>query len=799
MRGMRWLLLVAIAAIVGGVSITYQTQKKDLAKEAPPKPPSLPRDVQNLSKNYSYERNEKGRPCPRYGVTATEYRMAQDASRVDMSNVSLKLYNSKCTTYNLVKTASAQFFPNDNRFFSEGEVEMTLDVPLNGAPKHQLVSIKTSGVTLDTTVGSASTEKPTKFTFLNGDGSATGATYNPQSRELELKSDVVLHRHPPDSKPMTVEAGHLLYKAATGEVFLSPWGRLTRDNLIVEGENPVIKLRNKEYLQNIHAVNGHGTEETVKPAADGKTQTRKLLFAANDLYVDFDDHGEVEKISGEQNARLDETTDSALTNVAANHVEMNFQVVTEAAKKKNDAPKKESILNRVAATGNGVVNSRPVAVPGKTLSESHVLKSDSLEMRMRPDGQEIESVATHAPGTLEFLPNAPDQRRRVLTGNNMLIAYGPKNQIESFKASDSKTETDPLEAEKKRGRSVSYTASREIQARFKPGGSTLSALDQSGAFAYDEGERHARADHATLDQEQNVMNLEKGARIWDSSGATNADHIRMDQRSGDFVADGNVTSSRMPEADPKRNSQMLSGDQPMQASAGHMESTNRNQTIRYRGNAQMWQGANRIMADSIDLDRDKDNKTKRGLTARGNVVTNFWETPKATPAPVPGSPVAAKPVAAAASTTPAAPVQTVVRAGNLVYTDENRLAVYTGGVTLVRPNLREKSKELRTYLAENGADSRLEKAFADGAVEIIQTASDHTRVGTAEHCEYLVSDDKVILRGGAPRYEDSANGKRLGYTTGGELTYFISDGALQNDAAPGQVTESRIIRNKKKK
>src|SRR6185437_9529613 len=215
MRGMRWLLLVAIAVIVGVVSTAYRTQKTTLAKVSPSKPKSLPDGIKTLSEKYSYERNEAGRPigpdgrpCPKYGITADENRMVSDSSRIYMTGVTLKLYNAKCLTYTLVKSAAANFFPNNDQFFAAGEVEITLDVPIVGAPKHQLVSIKTSAVTLDTTKGSAQTDKPAQFTFLNGDGTATGASYDPQSRELELKADVVLHRHPPGVKPMTVEAGH---------------------------------------------------------------------------------------------------------------------------------------------------------------------------------------------------------------------------------------------------------------------------------------------------------------------------------------------------------------------------------------------------------------------------------------------------------------------------------------------------------------------------------------------------------------------------------------------------------------
>ena len=44
-----------------------------------------------------------------------------------------------------------------------------------------------------------------------------------------------------------------------------------------------------------------------------------------------------------------------------------------------------------------------------------------------------------------------------------------------------------------------------------------------------------------MDAGQNLIVLDTGARIWDATGSTSGDHIRLDQRTGDFVADGNVS------------------------------------------------------------------------------------------------------------------------------------------------------------------------------------------------------------------------------------------------------------------
>ena len=164
-----------------------------------------------------------------------------------------------------------------------------------------------------------------------------------------------------------------------------------------------------------------------------------------------------------------------------------------------------------------------------------------------------------------------------------------------------------------------------------------------------------------------------------------------------------------------------------------------NRKVHYEGAVSMWQGANRIQADVVDLNRNPD---KRNLVADGHVITNLWEQPKD------DAKAAAKAAAAGKKPSKKAAVLTVVQAQHLNYTEENRLAVYTGGVVLKRPDMQVKSRELRAFLADADADSRLEKAFADGTVEIHQASAGRQRTGTGEHGEYYAGDQKVILRGG---------------------------------------------------
>ena len=766
MRGMRWLLLVAIAAILSGVVYQYRAQQKSLQHAAPPAPAPMSSDLRGDYQHWQYRDTDLKTGRVRSDLEAEGMQQVKDASRVDLKNVTMKIYGKDGTTYDLVKSAAASFNTAEKSLYSEGEVEITLNLPKEGAPARQPTVVKTSKLTCDSSSGRIDTDQPSSFIFEKGDGKATGATYDPASHELLMKSAVEVHWNPPgkNAKPIKIEATTLAYHELTSEIWLKPWGRMTRGGMIVEGNEVVVKIPDR-VIHNITAVQAHGVDEL---------PNRKLRFAADELSMDFDEDGLAQKINGNRNASLVSTTDAAETTVTADRVDLNL-----------DTASGESVLTQVAATGHGVVTSKPLPLPGRPLSETHVLRSETLEMKMRPGGREMESVVTRAPGTLEFLPNVPTQHHRTLEGKDFVIAYGPQNRLDNFRAVNVKTTTEPTADERRRARGVSTTTSQALEARFLPNTSRLGNMQQTGDFTYEEGDRKARATKATLDAEQNLILLDTAARVWDASGSTAGDRIRLDQRTGDFVAEGSVKSSRLPDKDQKKNSDMLSGDDPLQATAAKMDSRNRNRQIHYEGNVNLWQGANRIQADVVDIDRNLDPQ-KRTLVADGHVVTNMWEEPKAD---------------AKANSKKAAgpPVLTEVHAAHMVYTEAGRLTHYTGGVQLTRPGLQVKGKELRAFLGESGADSRLEKAFADGAVEIFSTGKDRTRNGVGEHAEYYTADQKVILRGPLVRMTEKIfTNPQPNITEGQEATYYANDDRLLVSGEPAKPGNSRIVRKKGK-
>jgi lipopolysaccharide export system protein LptA len=369
-----------------------------------------------------------------------------------------------------------------------------------------------------------------------------------------------------------------------------------------------------------------------------------------------------------------------------------------------------------------------------------------------------------------------------MQGDRIWVAYGKENRIQSVRSINATTLTERPAKAPKTAATVTRTQSKDILATFDPNTSEMVRLEQTTNFQYEEGDRHARGDKATLDQSKDLMTLDGSARMLDPTGSVNADRIVMNQKSGDYTAEGHVSSTRQPDR-KGASSAMLSNEEVMQAVADRMISTGGNKHIRYEGNARAWQGANRVDADRIEIDRDR-----RVMEAHGKVVSQFADKSQDKNPDKPEKNQAK----GAKSKGPTAPIFTVVRAADLVYTEETRVAVYQGGVVLTRPSLTVNSRELQAFLKPADSDSSLDKAFADGAVKIVSTETTikptRIRTGTSEHAEYYADEQKVLLQKGEPLLVDNVRGN----ANGGQITWWANNDRLVVDGEPNKPAEGTI-------
>ena len=147
----------------------------------------------------------------------------------------------------------------------------------------------------------------------------------------------------------------------------------------------------------------------------------------------FTRKSEMEKLTGEQNARLVSTSATAVTTITSDRVDLEFA-----------ADAKESTLRKALARGMRWWSRGRLLRKGLPTPDTRILRSETIELQMRPGGEEIDNVTTHAPGKLEFLPNQPKGRRRTMDGDRMWITYGRNNQIETFRSVSVATRTEAI-------------------------------------------------------------------------------------------------------------------------------------------------------------------------------------------------------------------------------------------------------------------------------------------------------------------------------------------------------------------
>ncbi len=763
MRRAAPLILLGFVAILSAVGWTYYVRLKQQAANAPVKPKKLAPGTSATFHGWTYSHTSSQKTV----ITIHSDDFQELDGKDELTGVTLDIFNKDGNKYDHVKCAKAEFDVARGILYSDGEVEITLNVPDNEQPTGRLMAIKSSGVSVESKTGKSTTDRLATFQFDRGDGQALGADYDPNTRELNLHNQVSMtwRGTDPGTIPMKIETAQLNYKERDGKVYLTPWSKLTRDTMMLNAGPATVTLQ-KGDLQLVETTQAKGTDR--RPG-------RNLEYSANQLNVEFNDSNQIQKITGVDQARVVSNGDTSQTTIASDRVVMNFETTDS-----------DSILQTAVAQGHSTMESKPVIKPGVNPSDTRVLKSDTIRTKMRPGGQEIEAVETDGPGAIEFIPNRAEQAHRWMNGDHIWMTYGPKNTIQSFRSIAATTRTQkPKLKNAKETPAPALTWSKNLVATFQPNSSQLATLDQAGDFRYQEGARQAKADRALLDQPNNIINLIGGARIWDATGSADADKIVMNQMTGDFTAEGHVTSTRLPDKakDDSSGGGMLSEDEPLHARAKKMISRDNNLDIRYEGDAVLWQGADRLEADAVEIDRDNNL-----LKARGHVLSQLLDKTKDESATKGGKP---KPDAGPnAATKPSLRVFTIVKAPNLDYNDDTRVANYSGGAVLERPNMTVKGQDIHAFLRNNSNDSSLDHAVADGRVDVHEVSPDRTRDAWSEHAEYFVDEDKVILEGGQPRFVDSTRGT----TRGQKLTWYSSDDRLLVDGAAQQPVKSVLHR-----
>lgn len=765
MRKARLILLVSIAGVLALIAGTYWSESERLRNTERPQAERLPDGLNATAEDWEWSQSAGAGPAVE--VRARNFRQNQSPEILELEGVELKLFHAAGEIYDRIRSAHAVFDLNARTLYSDGEVTITLAVPKDAPEPASPVSITSSKVHFDSASGKAWTDLPARFLLPGGEGTSTGAAYDPTTGELRLARDADLLWHGnKKGPPMHIQARGLLYKERESKVYLEEWAKLERNGTEIESKSAVITLEDGS-ISLIDAVEAQGRH---------KQPERTVTYAARELRAEFNDSGVITKIEGKGKAQVKSEAPAGVTEVEAGRVLLEF-LDTEG----------QSTLQRSFAFDGAQLSNGPRIADASKGGQKQELTSDTVEIQMRGSGQELDKILTHAPGTLRLIPAGQPGPRRTLTGDRFWIHYGLRNQIESFRATAAQTVTEyPKPKGKNPAPPPSTTRSQDLMAKFDAEGD-LHSLEQWGNFQYAEGDRRAQSEKGFLDQETGRIRLEGSARAWDSAGVISAKIIELHQESGDTVATGDVETTQQPKpakaklekgapaAPPSEDGGLLSQDQPLHARASKMITTKRRSHIRFEENAVLWQGPNRVQGDVVEIDR-----AAGSLTASGHVRTLLEERAKAPESKGKG----------AKTEPPKKPQLLLISAKNLHYDDKSRKALYEEEVVMKRAELTVRADTLVATFVSGEEANRLEKAEAKENVRIVIEEPGRLRSGKSQFADYFAPDEKIVLYGEGAEFTDHQKGS----TRGRQLTWLAREERLEVEGQEQKPAVTKVIR-----
>ncbi len=143
-------------------------------------------------------------------------------------------------------------------------------------------------------------------------------------------------------------------------------------------------------------------------------------------------------------------------------------------------------------------------------------------------------------------------------------------------------------------------------------------IKNAAPFASSDKPVFVTADAAEFDQEAETAVFTGNARGWQDSNYVRGDRLKISQKDGKFLADGNVQSVVY---NAKQKQKGTSNTVPVSASAKSMVYDKNTRVIQYRENVDIRQGTDRLTSASADVYLDENNELSKTVAETGVVIT----------------------------------------------------------------------------------------------------------------------------------------------------------------------------------
>jgi lipopolysaccharide export system protein LptA len=803
-------------------------------------PAKLGADLERSSNGFTYSQSVKGRTA--FTIHAASADQYKGGARATLHDVVITLYGAQGDRNDRIAGSEFDYDQKSGVVTAKGEVQIDLqsatppvvaqnqkaanqahedkadaDKPATFSPA-EVVHIKTSGLVFNQGTQVVSTPEYVEFNTPKADGHSTGATYDVKEGLLVLNSAVELHSDH-DGKPVVVHASHV--------EFLRPDMRAYLLNPITDyqaehttSNQAIVYFRKDGSAETIDA-KGHVhlktddgqemTAQAAKIALDLRSQPERvdasggLNFVSNPVGNNpfphqrhgnavegtllFSPGGNLSHAQARNAVSLvdvqtglpDDPHGSATRELRASQVDIDF----------SQDPNGHAVANKVLAVG--VASAVLHTIRTKGASQNTTVKGDQLLANLQ-EGHALTSL--HGTGHTSVLEVAASGATNQTNGDVLQVNFLPLSK-----------EAHTAAAKQKQAGDSSGMDSAQIESVVQDGNvvmvQTPAAVTPGHPAATP---TKAWAQHANYTAANQLLKLTGSPRINSGNGSGNetgttdiaADTIDYHRDTAVAYANGNVKATYLQSKTNAPAKQSSTGAGFGGEGPTHIVSTSAvldqsHGQATFKAQARLWQGANSVSAPVIELTRNPE------------ILKAYGEPPAAN---------AVYTVIASAPSARQQPTVMRVHSRQLLYSDSDRKATFTGAVTAEDPSGVVHSDEAEVFLVaasarptnppskdapQNGATSktasttaqdRIDRVIATGHVVLQQPG----RRGTGEKLVYTAADEKFVLTGTSatpPHLNDRAHG-----TVSGEALIFNSrdDSVVVSGGQSKAVTDTRTAK-----
>ena len=657
-------------------------------------------------------------------VDAEDFTRGADGRQTDLRGVVLKIFHEDTGKHDRVESGTMQLL-EDGKLFSQGETVIAVGVTDLDDGQDPVVAT-TSGVTFDPASNRARTDRPVHYDFGDGDGESLGAEYDAGSGTLTMLGEVRLDRFGSSRAEIRsrIRAGRMLYTEQGARIEVSDGARVERGGQWIRFDHGTVRLVDGR-LSRVEAFQVQGGDSALGETA---------RFVARRMESEFGAGGELLRTVGRGDARYSMADDAAEVDLRGDEITLLYGPARSDGR---------SSPRQVESVGNARILTD---LTGEGMRS--VLEADQLRLNLGVESAEIESVETLSRGRLEQGALAGSWPSRSLDAGIMQVRYGSGTRIEALAASGA---VRLVQRSGEGDATYLSTASDALDAAFDPETAGMAELRQTGNFRFNDGSRRGRAAGARFDPDGGELLLEGSATVSDGGSTVSAGTITLDRETGRFAAQGDVNAAVIQSAESD-DGNLLEGifgaSEPVYATADSMLSDPESGRIKYVGRARMWQGKNRIDAESIAIDR-----TAMTLKALGTVLVAWMDD---------------------GSQSEDQQSLVTVRSCEMDYSEATGGATFSQAVDFRRDGLRVLSDQLRTALGGSDGEGP-DTAVATGSVRIATDDSGPGVSGFADRAEFRLAESEIVLTGAPARFLTAAGTE----ARGDELTFGTASDSLQ--------------------